>query len=83
MNKKERDIKGVVKRERYYSTLAKKEGKYALKQVKKEARAGKTEMAKDSRHEAKVAFEFAAKRKKIASKEAKKLRVHANANKYK
>jgi hypothetical protein len=72
--KKVSDIKGVIKRERYYSTLAKKEGKYAEKKMKQEKKAGKPEMAKDSRHEAKLAFEFARKRKAIASKEGKKLR---------
>lgn len=73
-SKKIRDIKGVIKREKYYSTLAKKEGKYALKKMRSEKKAGKKEMAKDSRHEAKVAFQFAKKRKNIVAKEAKKLR---------
>ena len=71
--KKSADIKGVVSREKRYSTLAKKEGQYALKKEKEEKKSKKPEMAKDSAHEAEVAFDFASKRKKIAAKESKKL----------
>lgn len=76
MTMKNRDIKGVVSRERRYSTLAKKEGKYALAQEKKEKARGDPEMAKDSAHEAKIAFQFAHKRREIADREAKKLVGH-------
>lgn len=72
MNKK--DIEGVVKRQRQYATLAKKEGKYALQQEKKEKASHKPEMAKDSAREAEIAFKFSSYRKKIAESEAKKLR---------
>ena len=67
------DIKGVVSRQRRYATLAKKEGQYALKQEKKEEKEHKPEMALDSANEAKIAFKFAKKRRKIAAKEEKKL----------
>ena len=72
-SKKVTDIKGVIKREKYYSTLAKKEGKYAIGKMKQEKKLHKPEMAKDSKHEAKIAFEFAKKRKNIVAKETKKL----------
>jgi hypothetical protein len=74
MLKKEKDIKGVISREKRYSTLAKNEGKYAQKKLKEEKRKGLKEMAKDSAHEAKVAFSFAKKRKAIVKKEERKLR---------
>ena len=73
MLKKERDVKGVISREKRYSTLAKKEGDYAKKVEHSESKRGLKEMAKDSRHEAKVAYSFAKKRKAIVSKEEKKL----------
>ena len=72
--KQEEDIKGVVSREGRYATLAKKEGDYAMKQIPKEKAKGMKEMAKDSKHEAKVAYMFAKKRKSIAAKESRKLR---------
>ena len=68
-----RDIKGVVTRQKRYSTDAKDEGKYALQQEAKELREHLPEMAHDSENEAKVAFSFARKRRKIVSKEEKKL----------
>ncbi len=71
---KTKDVKGVVSRQKRYSTLAKKEGQYALKQEKKEKTKHEPEMAKDSAREAEIAFKFAAYRKGIAQKEAKKLR---------
>ncbi len=72
-SKRERDIKGVISREKRYSTLAKKEGNYAKKSASRERKLGLKEMAKDSVHEAKVAYSFAKKRKSIVSKEEKKL----------
>jgi len=74
MTKKERDVKGVISREKRYSTLAKKEGQYAKKAEASERKRHLPEMAKDSAHEAKVAFEFAKKRKAIVHKEEKKLK---------
>jgi len=73
MEKTQRDIKGVISRQKRYSTLAKQEGDYAKKAEKKERKRGLKEMAKDSAHEAKVAYSFAKKRKSIVSKEEKKL----------
>ena len=70
---KVRDIKGVVKRQRRYSTDAKDEGKYAIQQEAKELRKHLPEMAHDSANEAKIAFSFARKRRKIADKEEHKL----------
>jgi hypothetical protein len=72
--KRASDIKGVVKRQKMYSTLARTEGKNALKAEAKEKKEHAPEMAKDSENEAKVAFSFAKKRKKIASLEEKKLK---------
>jgi hypothetical protein len=72
--KAQRDIKGVISCEKRYSTLAKQEGQYAKKAATSEKKRGLTEMAKDSKHEAKVAFEFAKKRRTIVSKEQKKLK---------
>lgn len=76
MDKKKKiaDIKGVISREKRYSTLAKKEGIYAKKIAKKEQSKGMKEEANDSKHEAKVAFMFAKKRRDIVSKEKKKLK---------
>jgi hypothetical protein len=74
VNARSKDIKGVVSRQKRYSTLAKKEGQYALKQEQKEKKAHEPEMAKDSAREAKIAFSFSAMRKHIAEKEATKLR---------
>lgn len=71
---KNKDVKGVVSRQKRYATLAKKEGKYALKQEKKEKAKREPEMAKDSAREAEIAFKFSAYRKKIAEAESKKLR---------
>jgi len=73
MTKKEKDIKGVIRRQRYYSTLAEKEGKDAVKRMQKEKKANKPEMAKDSKQEAKICFAFSKLRKKIANKQIKKL----------
>ena len=72
--KRTSDIKGVMKRQRMYSTLARREGQYALKKEKEEEGEGAPEMAKDSKREAKIAFVFAKKRKEIANNEEKKLR---------
>lgn len=69
------DIKGVIKRQKMYSTLARQEGKYALKKEKEEKKEKAPEMAEDSAREAKIAFEFANKRKKIVEAETKKLPI--------
>ena len=71
---KEKDVKGVIKRQKRYATLAEQEGKYAEKIAKKESSKHLPEMAKDSKQEAKVAFSFANKRRKIVQKEKKKLK---------
>lgn len=73
---KKSDIEGVVKRQRRYSTLAKKEGQYAKRQEKKEKMEHKPEMARDSAREAKIAFGFSAYRKNIAKDEERKLLKH-------
>lgn len=70
---KKADIKGVISRQKRYSTLARKEGDYAKKVEAKEKRRGLKEMAKDSAHEAKVAYQFAKKRKSIVKNEERKL----------
>ncbi len=72
--KRTSDIKGVIKRQKMYSTLARHEGDYALKKEKEEEKEHAPEMAKDSKAEAKVAFQFAKKRKKIVKKEENKLK---------
>ena len=69
-----KDIEGVVKRQKRYSTLAKKEGVYAIKKAKEEKAKHEPEMQKDSEREARIAFGFSAYRKHIAENEAKKLR---------
>ena len=74
MKKQDKDIKGVVSRQKRYSTLARKEGKYALKMAKKEKSRHEPEMARDSEREARIAFGFSAYRKHIAEEEARKLR---------
>lgn len=73
--KREADIKGVVKRQKMYSTLARREGEYALKKEHEEKKKHAPEMAEDSAREAKIAFTFAKKRKKIATLEEKKLKA--------
>lgn len=74
MSKQKKDIKGVVSRQKRYSTLARKEGNYALKSAKKEKAKHETEMAKDSEREARIAFGFSAYRKHIAEAEERKLK---------
>ena len=74
MSKQKKDIKGVVSRQKRYSTLARKEGNYALKSAKKEKAKNETEMAKDSEREARIAFGFSAYRKHIAEAEERKLK---------
>jgi len=72
--KRSADIKGVVKRQKRYATLARREGQYALKKEKEEKKEGAEEMAHDSAREAKIAFQFSKKRKAIARKEESKLK---------
>lgn len=72
--KSNRDIKGVIARQKRYSTLAKQEGDYAKKAAVSEKKRGLKEMAKDSKAEAKIAYSFAKKRTGIVHKEEKKLR---------
>lgn len=76
MDKKHKiaDIKGVISREKRYSTLAKKEGQYAKKVEKQEHSRHKPEMAKDSKREASVAFSFAKKRKGLVKRSEAKLK---------
>lgn len=71
--KRIKDIKGVVKRQHLYSTLAKKESKYAEKKEKEEKRKGLKEMAKDSERERKLGLKFSKVRSKWADQEARKL----------
>ena len=72
--KKAADIRGVIKRQKMYSTLARNEGRYALSKEKEEEKEKAPEMAKDSAQEAKIAFQFAKKRRKIVKKEINKLK---------
>ena len=72
--KKTKDIKKVVKREKLFSTLAKKEGQSAAKRAKVEKSKGLKDSAKDSRWESKVAMKFAKIRKEKAQAEEKKLK---------
>ena len=74
MSKQKKDIKGVISRQKRYSTLARKEGDYALKTAKKEKSKHESEMAKDSEREARIAFGFSAYRKHIAEAEERKLK---------
>jgi hypothetical protein len=71
---KEKDVKGVVSREKRYATLAKKEGDYAKKKEAQEKAKHEPEMAKDSKREAKIADAFSRVRRGIATEEAKKLK---------
>jgi hypothetical protein len=64
MNKKKNDLLNLARREKYFSTLAKKEAKGAEIRSKKELRKGYTESAKDSKWEAKISHEFANIRRK-------------------
>lgn len=73
-NTKAKDIKKVAKREAYFSTLAKKEGKEAAKRAIKERKEHMPESAKDSARESKIAMRFAAFRKQIAEQEKAKLK---------
>lgn len=74
MSKRERDLKGVISRQKRYSTLAKQEGDYAKKSQRRSSKRGLKEMAKDSANEAKICYGFAALRKNIAKKAEKKLK---------
>ena len=65
-NKLKKDFLKIAKREKTFSTLAKKEGKGAEKRAKTESKAGFKESAKDSRWEAKIDKIFAKKRAKMA-----------------
>jgi hypothetical protein len=71
--KKIRDLKKVIKREKTFSTEAKSEGKGAATRAKEEAKAGLKESAMDSRWETKVDETFSKIRKKKAAKETRKL----------
>lgn len=73
MSKK--DLLKVAKREKYFSTLAKKEGKGALAREKEEARKGYKEASRDSKWEVKIDNKFAkirAKKAQVAKKKAGK-----------
>lgn len=72
--KKVKDIKKVAKREKYFSTLAKEEGKGAKKREKAESKAGLKEAAKDSKWEVGVDNKFAKIRAKKAKEEKGKLK---------
>jgi hypothetical protein len=71
--KKIKDLKKVEKREKTFSTLAKIEGKGALKREKAEKKAGLKESAKDSKWEVGVDNKFAKIRKEKANKDLKKI----------
>lgn len=58
-SKRQRDLQKVEKREKTFSTLARKEGQGAAQRAKKEAKEGLKESAKDSRFETKVDRAFA------------------------
>lgn len=73
MSKRGRDLKGVISRQKRYSTLAKQEGDYAKKSERRSNKRGLHEMAKDSRREAKIAYGFSKLRKKFAKEAEKKL----------
>lgn len=63
MNKKVKDLKKVAKREKTFSTLAKKEGKEAAIREKAESKSGLKQSAKDSQWETKIDKKFADIRK--------------------
>jgi hypothetical protein len=83
--KKINDLKGVARRQAYYATLAKKEGKEANKRMKREKKAGKTEMAKDSKQEVEICDDFAKARRKIANRAKQRIgrKLHGNSDKRK
>lgn len=72
MISKKEDLLRVAKRQNYYSTLAKKEGKDAEVRAKRELKAGMKESAKDSREEIAICNAFAKIRKKKAKDAEKK-----------
>lgn len=72
--KKLKDLKKVEKREKTFSTLAKEEGKGALKREKAEKKSGLKESAKDSKWEVSVDNKFAKVRKTKANKELKRIK---------
>ena len=74
MKNKEKDLKNVARREKYFSTLAKKESKGADQRAKSEAKKGMKVSAADSRWEKKVDIDFAKIRKKKANMAKKKLK---------
>ena len=69
---KKKDYLKVAKREKTFSTLAKKEGQGASKRAKEEASKGLKESAKDSRWEAKIDKSFAKLRSVKANLEKRK-----------
>lgn len=72
-SKRIQDLKKVAKREKTFSTLAKKEGKGAAQRAKTESKAGLKESAKDSRWEVNVDKVFAKIRHKRANQAKRKL----------
>ena len=68
------DVKGVIRRQRRYATLAEGEGRYALKKKTIEKKKREPEMAKDSDREARIAFAFSKARRRVADEETKKLK---------
>ena len=72
--KKKEDLLRVAKREKTFSTLAKKEAKGAESRLKKETKKGLRESAKDTRWELSVDKHFAnirSKKAQVAMKKAK------------
>lgn len=74
MTSKEKELKNVVRRESYFSTLAKKEAKGARDRARAEKREGMIESAKDSHFEMLVDQQWEEKRKKLVQKAKEKLK---------
>jgi hypothetical protein len=71
---KQKDLKNVARREKYFSTLAKKEGQGAAKRAHTEAKKGMKASAKDSKWEEGLDKTFAKIRSKKAADAEKKIK---------
>jgi hypothetical protein len=71
--KKQQDLRTVAKREKLFSTLAKKEAKGAIQRLHREKKAHMTQSAKDTAWEVKVDKKFAKIREEKAKQAKKKM----------
>lgn len=73
-SKHDKDLAKMAKREKLFSTLAKKEGRGAAERAQRERKLGYKESAHDSRNEAVIDRDFATARAAIANRAKAKIK---------